>query len=230
MASLLRRRQLLPIAASAATLMILRPETVYAEQLPIPRKRSIYDDIPAQALPAPSKSESTQPTPTDRLASQIRIARLFINDKYSHLQHSLNLSLNHYLHLEHSVTDTLASLKPPRESGEQVLPGLVYTAVAAMSGSILTRRRVWPIRILTPAVVATGAAWWFIPITMRNISGLMWEWEKKVPMVAEKHLEARGKVEEGITEVRRAVEVSRMKVDEGVKEAREVVEGWVKKQ
>ncbi|RPB29100.1 hypothetical protein L211DRAFT_832974 [Terfezia boudieri ATCC MYA-4762] len=230
MAFLLRRRQFLPIAASAAILMILKPQTVYAEELPISRKRSIYDDMPVQAPPAPSKPESVQPTPTDRLASQICTARLYINENYSHLQQSLNLSLNHYLHLEHSVTDTLASLKPPRESGEQVLPGLVYTAVAAMSGSILTRRRAWPIRILTPVVVATGAAWWFIPITMRNISGLAWEWEKKVPAVAEKHLEVRGKVEEGIMEVRNAVEVSRKKVDEGVREAREVVEGWVKKQ
>ena len=79
-------------------------------------------------------------------------------------------------------------------------------------------------------MVATGAAWWFIPITTRNISGLVWEWETRVPVVAEKHLEVRGKVEEGIMHVRRAVEASRKKVDEGVREAREVVEGWVKKQ
>jgi len=106
----------------------------------------------------------------------------------------------------------------------------VYTVVAAMSGSILTRRRAWPIRVLTPAMVATGAAWLFIPITMRNVSGLVWEWERKVPVVADKHLEVRGRVEEGVVEVKKAVEASRKKVDEGVREAREVVEGWVKNQ
>lgn len=99
-----------------------------------------------------------------------------------------------------------------------------------MAGSILTRRRVWPVRVLTPLAVATGAAWWFVPITMGNVSRLVWEWEKKVPRVAEVHFETRRRVEEGIGAVRRGVEEARGKVDEGVREAREVVEGWVRKQ
>ncbi len=44
--------------------------------------------------------------------------------------------------LEQSFTSTVASLAPPaRESGERLMPGLIYVLVAAMAGSIVTRNR-----------------------------------------------------------------------------------------
>lgn len=128
------------------------------------------------------------------------------------------------------MTSTIASLAPPRESGEQVLPGLVYVSVTAMAASILTRRRIWPIRLLTPLLTATGAAWCFLPHTSRNVAHLVWEYERKVPAVAEAHMVIRKEVEDGMRKVREGVEYSKRSIDEGVREARETVEDWVKKQ
>ncbi|KAF8456763.1 apolipo protein O-domain-containing protein, partial [Kalaharituber pfeilii] len=174
--------------------------------------------------------EPTRPTPTDRLATHIRTARQFINTHYSVLSHRFNEYLNQYLHYEHTVTSTVASLAPPKGSGEQVVPGSIYVLVTAMAGSILTRRRIWPIRILTPIVVATGASWYFLPLTTRNVGELLWHFEKKVPAVAETHLQIRKTAEDNIAVIRQNIVETRKVVDENVTKGRETIEEWVKKQ
>lgn len=146
------------------------------------------------------------------------------------LNEGLNGYLGGYLDAEQSVTSTIASLAPPRESGEQVLPGLVYVSVSAMAASILTRRRIWPVRLLAPLLTATGAAWCFLPNTSQNVGRLVWEYERKVPAVAKAHMVVRKEVEDGMRKVREGAEHGKKTIDVSVKEARETIEDWVKKQ
>lgn len=142
-------------------------------------KKPIYD-APPPAEPVPAFSTPTRPTPTDRLAEQIGIARRFINVHYRLGRERFDEAFSTYLSYETAVTSTIAGLAPPRESGELVLPGTIYVAVTTMAGAIATRNRMWPVRALTPLAVGVAAGWYFIPETMTNMGELMWYYEKKV--------------------------------------------------
>ncbi|KAL7268400.1 hypothetical protein RUND412_008979 [Rhizina undulata] len=223
MASLSLRRAAVPLVGAVTTVAILYPTTVLAEE---PSKKPIYDtnDVTTYVPTQPTK-----PTPTDRLAEHIKTARLFINAHYLVGKQKLNEVFSSYLSYEHSITSTLASLAPPKESAEKVLPGAIYVAVATMAGSIVVRRRMWPVRAITPVAVGLAAGWYFLPETMTNVGALVWEYEKKVPEVAKTHLEIRKAVEETLRETKKAACESRKVVDETVAKGRSTVESWVKK-
>lgn len=98
-----------------------------------------------------------------------------------------------------------------------------------MAGSIIARRRMLPIKALTPVAVAVGAGWYFLPETSRNVGDLLWEWEKRVPGVAENHLAVREAAEKAWKTTEKTVREGRREVDEVVSKGRKTVEGWVKK-
>lgn len=93
----------------------------------------------------------------------------------------------------------------------------------------MARRRMLPIRVVTPVLVAVGAGWYFLPETSRNVGDLVWEWEKMVPGVAENHLKVREAAEEAWRVTEKTVVEGRRSVDEAVSKGRRTVEGWVKK-
>jgi organizing structure protein 2 len=169
------------------------------------------------------------PTPTDRLASQIGRARLFVYSQACVAEDAVNGAMARAFALEQSFTSTIASLAPARESGEKLMPGLIYVLVAGMAGSIVARNRNVLLRGATPLAIGLGAAWMVIPVTMTNVSGLVWEYEKKVPAIADAHLRTREGIEKGVYMTRVHAELAQRKVYEGVKDARETLEGWVRK-
>ncbi|KAL2814493.1 apolipo protein O-domain-containing protein [Aspergillus granulosus] len=189
----------------------LYPGTAYAEE---PRK-PIYDDLPSESpvsiiptapsTPAPApESTSTaltttkapsSPTPTDILTAQVRQGRLFLYQQSRAAEVAFNDILSRALHVENAFTNTIASLAPSPESGEKLLPGGIYVVVAAMAGSIVARNRGRFLRGTTPLAFGTIAAWSLLPVTMRNVSDLIWEYEKRVPVVADNHLRLREQAE-----------------------------------
>ena len=64
-----------------------------------------------------------------------------------------------------------------------------------MAGSIVSRNRGIFLRTLSPLTFGTVAAFTLLPVTMKNVSDLTWEYEKKFPVVAEKHLAIRERAE-----------------------------------
>ncbi len=48
------------------------------------------------------------------------------------------------------------------------------------------------IRATFPLAVGITAGWMLIPVTMQNIADLSWEYETKVPVIAETHAQIRG--------------------------------------
>ncbi|EAQ92752.1 hypothetical protein CHGG_00987 [Chaetomium globosum CBS 148.51] len=116
---------------------------------------------------------------------------------------------------ERSFTSTVASLAPPRESGERLMPGLIYVLVAGMAGSIVARNRNVLVRGAAPLALGLGAAWTVLPVTMGNVGALAWEYEKRVPAVADAHLRAREGVEKGVYMARVHAELAQRKVHEG---------------
>ena len=140
----------------------------------------------------------------------------------------LNQTMDSAFDLEQSFTSTLASLAPSRESGEKLMPGTIYVLIAAMAGSIITRNRNILLRASVPLALGIGAGWTVLPVTMRNVSDKVWEYEKKAPVVAEAHLQLRRSLENAGSFARAHKDVGVRYVDEKVTDAREVVEGWVK--
>jgi MICOS complex subunit MIC26 len=202
--------------------------------LQLPDRKSIYSDL-ATLIPKPKPSKtspvstppSTSPTPTDRLTGQVRRARLFLYDQSLAAEDGVNKFMSYILQKETSFTNTIASLAPARETGEQLLPGAIYVLVATMTGSIITRNRGLFLRAVFPLAVGITAGWMLIPVTMRNIADLSWEYEKKVPLISNIHVEISGFTKEAWRQTKVHTKLVSSWADEKASAVREKVESWV---
>lgn len=140
----------------------------------------------------------------------------------------VNTTMDSALDLEQSFTNTVASLAPPRHSGERLMPGAIYCLVAAMAGSIVARNRNIVVRASLPLALGIAAGWVVVPLTMRNVSDLAWRYEQRFPALADTHLRLRDGVERSIGFARVHSRLGVRYIDEKVTDARETVEGWVK--
>ncbi|KAI4140597.1 MAG: hypothetical protein L6R39_005730 [Caloplaca ligustica] len=196
-------------------------------------RKPIYDDLPplrSKPQPeAPTEPTTSSPTPTDRLARQIRRARLTLHGYSSAGEARFNNFMSLLLTQERSFTSTIASLAPPPETHERLMPGALYVLVAAMSGSIVTRNRNILLRATVPFAVGVGAAWVVLPVTTRNVADLVWKYEERVPLIAENHLRVRGAAVQGWREIKDRGNRVKEWSDERVREGREAVEEWVRK-
>jgi MICOS complex subunit MIC26 len=168
-------------------------------------------------------------TPTERLANQVGKTRLFLYTHVAAAENKVNEIMDSAFDLESSFVSTIASLAPPRQSGEKLLPGSLYVLVAAMTGSIIARNRNVLLRATLPLVVGVGAGWVVMPITMRNISDLLWKYEEKFPAIADGHIRTRDGIEKAWGMARVHTQQAGNIVDEKITTGREAVEGWLKK-
>ena len=183
----------------------------------------------SSSIPPTSTSTDPRPTPTDRLAHQICRARQLLQVYASTAEDRANGLLSRALESERTFTGTIASLAPPPQSNEHLLPGTMYVLVAGMGGSILSRNRGLFLRTATPLTVGLGAAYVVLPITMRNVGDLVWSWEvNRAPGWAAGHMRIRGAVEQGWKEAQDRLEGSKRWGIQKVQASREAVEGWVK--
>ncbi|KAL2129588.1 hypothetical protein VTI74DRAFT_7559 [Chaetomium olivicolor] len=215
--------------SSAATIPTSTPPSPTEEPLPVATQ-----PIPPPSILEPASTTTTvvrhrAPTPTDRLAAQIRRARLFLYSQACVAEDAVNNAMSRAFALEHSFTSTISGLAPPRESGEKLMPGLIYVMVAGMAGSIVARNRNVLLRGATPLALGLTAAWMVIPVTMGNVSGLIWEYEKRFPAVADAHLRTREGIEHAVYMAQVHAEMAQRKVHEGVRSTREALEEWVRK-
>ena len=134
-----------------------------------------------------------------------------------------------FLAREQSFTSTIASLAPPPQTGEQLMPGALYVLVASMAGTIISRNRNILLRATTPAAVGIGAAYVVLPHTMKNVGDLIWSFEEKSEFIAVNHLRIRGALIEGWKQGKIRSEKTRQWSEEVVKGGREAIERWVRK-
>ncbi|KAF9879920.1 hypothetical protein CkaCkLH20_02731 [Colletotrichum karsti] len=244
-ARVLLQRRAAPLAATV--LMggfALAPRTVYAEAPETSQsKKPIYDEpepiptsgtlppIPRTEQPPPTEEPSKPrgPTPTERLAVQIGKARLGLYQYAVGAEDAVNRTMDRAFNLEQSFTGTIASLAPPRESGETLMPGAIYVLVAAMAGSIITRNRSIILRATAPLALGITAGWTVLPITMGNVSNLAWKYEQRFPVIAQGHIKLRESIENSWRATKIHSQIGVRYVDEKVTDARETVEDWVKK-
>ncbi len=209
---------------------LLRPNSINPQH----SRKPIYDPIPPSITKLPQPSPTRNPSPsssssiTKQLASEIRHVRLFAYRYISRAEYRLNALFDSVIAHERTFTQTIASLAPPPESHERLIPGSLYVLVAGMAGSIVARNRNIVIRACVPAALGIGAAWVILPTTTRNVADLVWTWEERVPVVALNHLRVREAVTEGARIGKEKADEARRWTETVVKEGREALEGWVK--
>ncbi|PGH06429.1 hypothetical protein AJ79_06518 [Helicocarpus griseus UAMH5409] len=201
-----------------------QPEPSSQLQLQVPEPQQ-QPQQPAALLTPPRRA-----TPTaDLLSQQVRQARLFLYAHTLAAENSFNDALSRVLHAESRFTNTIASLAPSRESGERLMPGSIYVLVSAMAGSIVSRNRGIFLRATTPLAVGTAAAWTLLPVTMQNVSDLLFEYEKKVPGLAERHVQVRTRAEQAwYTSIAHSAHARGM-LESKIGEGRGKLEEWVRK-
>jgi MICOS complex subunit MIC26 len=182
---------------------------------------------PSETSPV-SQPSSTSATPTDRLTGQVRRARVFLYEQSLAAEDGINSFMSYVLNKETSFTNTMASLAPAPETGEQLLPGVIYVLVATMTGSIITRNRGILLRSTIPLAMGIIAGWMLIPHTMRNIADLSWEFEQKVPLISNTHAEISGFTKEAWRQTQVHTRLAGDWLDETASAGREKLESWVK--
>ncbi|ETI28610.1 hypothetical protein G647_01061 [Cladophialophora carrionii CBS 160.54] len=237
-----RQAAVFALGAAAGTQVPAIPSpfrTAYAEapsKDELPDKKPIYSAYPvAPTTPQPSSTSPvsqphpTSPTPTDRLAEQVKNARVFLYHHSLSAETSFNNFLSWAFRKETDFSNTIASLAPKPETGEQLLPGAIYVLVATLTGSIISRNRGIFLRTTFPLAVGVAAGWYLIPVTMRNTSDLIWEYEKRVPVVADTHSQISAFVQEAWKQTRGITQGAAEWADEKAIEARKSVEDLVSK-
>lgn len=195
-------------------------------------RKPIYSDFPSISRPQksePSSNLSPTPTPTDHLATQIRRARLYIHAHAKVAEDQTNRFMSNVLRQEQNLTSTLASLAPPPQTGERLMPGALYILVASMAGSIISRNRNVFLRATTPAAVGVGAAYLVLPHTMQNVGDLIWTFEEKSEVIAVNHLRIRGAAIEAVKQAKIRGEKTRAWSEGVIRGGRELLETWVRK-
>ena len=204
-------------------------------------RKPIYD-VPKDAAPTPSDVHSTtlssepvspatssRPSPTDRLAVQLKHTRVFLHGYVVRLENGVNNAMTNFLKLESDFTSTIASLAPPKESNERLLPGGIYVLVAAMAGSIITRNRNILLRATVPIGAGIGAGYAVLPITTRNVGDLVWKYEERYPVIRDNHLRVRQGISHFVETGKAHSQMGLAMAEERVQGVQQTVEDWVKK-
>lgn len=137
--------------------------------------------------------------------------------------------MDRFMSAEHDFTSTIASLAPPKEANEKVLPGAIYVLVAAMAGSILARNRNILLRFATPILTGAVTAKYVVPRTTENVEKLVWSYEEKFPVVRDNHVRAQESVKHFIETGKAHSQMGLAMAEEKVQGVRQAVEDWIKK-
>ena len=223
-----RARKPIYDAPPSASAHLPSPREVSATTPTAPHAIPITRDGIPTTLPSTADTPVVRNAPTDRLAAQIARTRLFIHGYAARAEDAVNNGMGRILNAEQSFTSTVASLAPPKESNERLLPGGIYVLVSAMAGSIVSRNRNILLRGITPLAAGVVAANYFIPRTTENVGGLIWKYESRFPVIRDNHLRVVGSVRHFIETGKAHSQMGLHMAEEKVQDARETLEGWVK--
>lgn len=130
-----------------------------------------------------------------------------------------------YYDNEHKFTSTVAGLRA--ETKEVFIPGLTYTAVAFMSGSVLTRNKNILYRLAAPLVLGTTCLAFVLPGTFNNVKNLCYDIEKKnFPKFTSEQDRIYRRVNSGFHRTVNFCTKSYKTVNKGIDKAQTVVQEW----
>ena len=98
-----------------------------------------------------------------------------------------NARVNVYA-MEKYLTLFVGEMKSVFPADESLTPGIIYVLIAGLSGSVLTRTRSFPLRLLAPPLLALVAMPYFLPKTSHNLRGYLSDLEDEhFPTFANRH-------------------------------------------
>lgn len=110
------------------------------------------------------------------LERQIGSARRSVSRFTAGTRESLRNLVNDWISVERTVEREVKTLIP---ASEPLTPGLLYVGVATLAGSIFTRYRAFPIRVLTPPLAFFASLSFFQPQLSHNVAQYYVQAERK---------------------------------------------------
>ncbi|TXT08986.1 hypothetical protein VHUM_02460 [Vanrija humicola] len=144
---------------------------------------------PGPQLPIYSSADEAKPVvlveTVNPLTEHITTAREATCNALGSARSVVEDGVSRWIGFERKVEGEVKQIVSPDES---LTPGLIYVAVAGLTGSVLTRTRSFPVRFLAPPVFALAALPYFLPKTAHNLRQYVSDAEDKhFPEFAEKH-------------------------------------------
>lgn len=100
------------------------------------------------------------------LETHIGTVRRTLTGRYQEAHAHVQGLISRWIGVENRVEHRIKSLLPP---DERLVPGVLYVAIAFLSGSVVARHRALPIRALLPPTLGIAAAVRFLPKTSSNV-------------------------------------------------------------
>ncbi|KAG4302409.1 hypothetical protein PCK1_001391 [Pneumocystis canis] len=124
--------------------------------------------------------------PPSNLQLKIQQGRKQFQKTVQNVTENIEKVINKWIHIENKIENIAKELAP---SNGEILSGGIYVLIAGMSGLILTRKRIFPIRFITPAVTSLAASTYFFPETHKNLRHMIWKHNQNyfVNMINTKH-------------------------------------------
>ncbi|KAJ7176225.1 apolipo protein O-domain-containing protein [Mycena crocata] len=172
---------------------------------PTRQKLSIYAAPPAEIILLDTPSA---------LEEHIGTVRRAVTGRYREAHAHVQGLVSNWIGVEHRVENRIKLLLPP---DERLVPGVLYAAIAFLSGAIVARHRALPVRALLPPILGATAFVHFLPKTSANIREYASALEDThFPEVSRIH--ETGKAHTGMTWAR---------IVDGMEKGREAVSGGV---
>jgi organizing structure protein 2 len=171
-------RSLLVSGGAATALAVVSSHKVHCEGTATytQKKLSIYPEPEAELVLIETRSE---------LEEYIGQARETATAAYEGANAAVRKSVSEWIGVEEAVEKKVKSLIPPDES---LTPGLLYVAVATLTGSVIARNRSIAARVILPPALFFASLPYFLPKTSHNVSEYLTSLEREyAPGVAEQH-------------------------------------------
>lgn len=156
------------------------------------------------------------------LERQIGTARRSLTHLTSDTRTTLRGLVDRWISIERSVEGEVKTLIP---ASEPLTPGLLYVGVATLAGSIFTRYRALPIRILTPPLALLVSLHHFNPQLASNLGGYYEQLEQRyVPALTEQRRKWTSKGEGYVQEATKSINELKDRTEQGVRSGLQTVE------
>ncbi|KAJ4468835.1 apolipo protein O-domain-containing protein [Lentinula aciculospora] len=162
--------------------------------------------------PHPDPEILLQEVPSE-LEKQIGVLRRQVTATYRDAHKQVQGLVDRWIGVEHTVESRVKAVISPEES---LTPSILYIGVSTLTGSILTRSRSLPLRLIFPPLLFALSSAHLLPKTTSNLSSYLGSLEDTyAPAIAQKHdvaiahsVMAWGRIKEAAQDARKSLEGS----------------------
>ncbi|SNX86419.1 uncharacterized protein MEPE_05128 [Melanopsichium pennsylvanicum] len=171
--------------------------------------------------PLPDPKVEIVPVQTE-LERQIGSARRTVSSLTSDTRTTVRSLIDRWISIERSVEGQVKLLIP---SSEPLTPGLLYVGVATLAGSIFTRYRAFPIRILTPPLALLVSLNLFNPQLSSNLGEYYTSVEQKyLPSLSKQRRNLVQQSQQYVNSTTKNIHQLKDKTEQGVRSGLQTVE------